>query len=444
MQYRALILVVGLAACGGDSKRDSVQRRDREAAPPAVEPAPHGPAKPLDVAAFGTTPGRMPGAIGRVRTGMSVADVRAFAAWLAPGAPGPLTVDSGYAGMRYTVQLDSDGATIGTVIVDLPDDGSAASLITQAWGAGEASTWGADPTTVWYDRERHLRATLYAPDRGGDLELASYITPAELLAELAQTIGAPTDQLAFPHPAVLAIKSDAGDGLFYNFPTMFNHRITTPVLLVQLGGKVRSADAQVQIAGDDAARTAMTDAIVAVFGKAVGRGPGDQGTMWLDATRGLRLIAGDPEGKGVLDLRLTAFRRLEDLLGDAGAPFAFETTPILGKTKDELATAYTFDGDDIALPGTEHTDSTPVSLKFGADGKVEGFWLRFSTMDDPDPRARERIRALFVKKFGKGIGYTHTGLIYRKADPRIVARLEPDNAWKLMVGTVEPPAATAQ
>jgi len=428
---RALVLTVVLAACGGEPKRDSVSRGSNA---PKVEPAPTGPAKPLDASAFGTVPARMPGAIGRVRTGMALADVRAFAKWLVPADDfKPIIVESGYAGMRYIVYSDGGEQHVGRVIVDLPDDGSAAALVTQAWGAGAASTCDGAPCTVWIDPDQHGRAYLLDPAHGGDLELSTYLTPTELLAELAQTIGAAGDHLEFPHPASVGPAPDIRVG--YGFPSVFGFRAGTAVMLTVRGGKVDTAQATVDIP-DDAARAQMIDAIVAGFGKAVGRGPGDQGTMWLDPARGLRLVAGDPQGRGVLQLTFTPFRRLEDLLGPAKDQLAFETAPILGKTKAELAQTYTLDGDLIILPSTEHSYATAITLVFGDDGKVAGYTLPLSTADDQDPKARDHIKAMLTKKFGKGTGYVHTGLIYRKADPRIVARLEPTDAWTLIVGAV--------
>lgn len=428
---RALVLTVVLAACGGEPKRGSVSRGSNA---PKVEPVPTGPAKPLDASAFGTVPARMPGAIGRLRTGMAIEEVRGFATWLAPadGAT-PATAESGYSGMRYVVHADAGGTAIGRVIVDLPDDGSAAALVTQAWGAGAAQTCDGAPCTVWIDPEQHARATLLDPARGGDLELSTFLTPPELLTELAQTIGAAIDHLALSHPAAVVSTSDAGQVV--SFPSIFGSGAGTPVTFTVRGGKVAGAQAVVEIA-DDAERTQMLDAIIAGFGKAVGRGPGEQGTMWLDPARGLRLVAGDPEGRGVLALTFTPFRRLEDLLGVAKDQLAFETTPILGKTKAELAQSYVFEGDTITLPGTEHSSATVITLVFDADDKVQGYSLPLSTRDDQDPRARDHIKAMLTKKFGKGTGYVHTGLIYRKADPRIVARLEPGDAWTLIVGTV--------
>ena len=427
---RALVLTLVLAACGGEPKRDSVSRGSNA---PKVEPAPTGPAKPLDGSAFGTVPARMPGAIGRVRTGMTIEEVRGFATWLAPAAgTTSVSVDSGYAGVRYTVDAAADGTTVGRVVVDLPDDGSAAALVTEAWGAGASGTCDGAPCTSWLDPEQHVRATLLDPAHGGDLELSTYLTPAELLAELAQTIGAPVDHLELSHPAA-PIATSAGQSIA--FPSIFGFRGGTPTVFDVRGGKVASVKATVEIT-DDAARTQMLDAIVAVFGKAVGRGPGEQGTMWLDPARGLRLVVGDPEGRGVLDVTFTPFRALADLLGPTKDQLAFETTPILGKTKAELAQGYTLDGDAIILPSTEHSAATAITLVFGADGTVVGYSLPLSTADDQDPKARDHIKAMLTKKFGKGTGYTHTGLIYRKADPRIVARLDPGDAWTLFVGAV--------
>jgi hypothetical protein len=413
-----LVLVLVFAACADGARRDS--------APPkptgGVQQPPKGPPKPLDASAFGSVPARIPGVLSQLQTGMTLDELRAIAPWLVPSERQALVVESGIAGVRYQIKPDSEMRIVEQIIVELPDDGRGAAAVKAAWGPGEAGTCVGLPCVRWYDHARLTRVALLDDHLGGDLEVSTYLTPEDLVSELARVIGASPDHLGLGHPAPVLMRGDAGDALFYSFPAMFERRLTTPVLLMVSGGKVVYANANVDGTPDERAR--MIAVLDGAFGRPAGAGLDDTGVMRLDAERGLRVVVDDANQ---LAVTVTPYVPLAKLLGD------LETAPFLGKTVDVLRTSYAFDGDVLELPGTEYCESTSVFLRLDAGGRVDGFVAVLNDILAAE-RARDAVLAALAKKFGKGKGDDYEGIVYR-ANPRISARFEVNGQWLLEVGT---------
>lgn len=169
-----------------------------------------------------------------------------------------------------------------------------------------------------------------------------------------------------------------------------------------------------------------------------GRGPE---YVWFDPERKLRAVLRvvTKAGQETAQLRVESYEPARSLLGD-GEGFAFERgRPLLGSTRGELEERFagqftTASGDRgrIALPGTEHSDSTVIKLSFDRGGEVVGYGFDISCWRNESDK--EHVRQLLVDKWGEpGDLYDGNYELYREKGPRIMARYDAAGAWAVRV-----------
>jgi len=197
-----------------------------------------------------------------------------------------------------------------------------------------------------------------------------------------------------------------------------------------------------------ARHTNVKDAIVGAWGSPTiaahwtMKGPGGKVKVpyWFNPAAHLRAYY-HQEGNEVGKQKLLIFERYQPfakLIGE-GDKMAFETTPILGKTEDEIKKAYA-DYDPkfgISMPPVEWNPKfTQVFVRFDKKGKAKNY--RIPLKLEFYAKAKDGYLAALEKKFGKptterGTGKEPDVMVFRKQDPRVVA-YENHDSLSIVVG----------
>ena len=183
-----------------------------------------------------------PGDLGKLRTGMPLAEARAL-------APGPVSVRSGivtkYDGVREYVAIDDKLGVVRSLYLNLPDDSE--QLIAEAWGPGAAATMPVGKAVkVWHDPETGWRAMLRpALGRSHDLVFDNYLPAAALFGDQPDTLealhepvlGTSIDEVKRAYKESITVH---GRELVIVLPPTEWARSATRVVLATGAGRVRS------------------------------------------------------------------------------------------------------------------------------------------------------------------------------------------------------------
>ncbi|HEU4613951.1 MAG TPA: hypothetical protein VFS15_17780 [Kofleriaceae bacterium] len=210
-----------------------------------------------------------PGDLGKLRTGMPLAEARAL-------APGPVSVRSGiatkYDGVREYVAIDDKHGIVRSLYLNLANDSE--ELIGQAWGPGATATMPVGKTvTVWHDPETGWRAMLRpALGRSHDLVFDNYMPAAALFGDQPDTLealrepvlGRTVEQVKRAYKDSIATE---GKQLVISLPPTEWDRFATRLELATSGGRVRAIELAVPFKPHPPARDQLLELFQAKWGE---------------------------------------------------------------------------------------------------------------------------------------------------------------------------------
>jgi hypothetical protein len=432
-----IAVLIALAACGG--KNDE---------------------KPLNAAVFGKTIAP-PGELGKLRVGMTVEEARRLAPGLVPKSG--RRDGSGVAGMKFEVGLDLDRTRIDRIALDLPP--TSEDLLVAAWGPGIAAA-----NRYWLDPTTRQRAEGIQQGSRYLVNFEPYTPLPELFGKAAGTfrfettpaLGATVEQLRAAYPGLGEEESTSYTRYYLPMLPAEIARTGTYAYFDHEHGRVTRISIDLDHLGHAPGRAATIAAADAAWGKGEDvDAAGGQRRVWFDTAGNRRAeLVGRIDSQTTFEVH--GFTPLATLLGEGGDRFGFETTPLLGKTWDEIRAAYPdrvvaavasndYDeavgdlvriqsgGTGFVLPPTEWAwHATAVFFHLDAAGKVDRYVLQIRY--PANAAAKDAIRTALQAKFGvtgpveRG-EYGREEIVLRAAGPRIVARHK-GLAWNVEVGAL--------
>jgi len=404
------IALATLAACGGDSG--------------------------VSAGYFGKTV-EPPRGLGKLRPGMTREEVKAVTPDLKEGKgihEGDWFLDSGADDVQLEVEFDDD--RVQDLIVKARTT-KLEPMLTEAWGAPkkEIDRYSKEETAVWLNEAGGWRASLSCLERMCFLFFKNYKpltadffgkTPVPPGAFAKVRVGMAADEAAklIGDPAAVEKYVDAGpdDVSIIAQTSSDTKQVSSIRLMLPKESKELLAKAWGPgVAGKDSIDKPLT--------------------VWLDEASGWRAIWEDQPIGDSGSLEFTNYLSLPALLGDSGDELAVFSTPILGKTKDELAQAYpaVWKGDDevFELPPTAWGSHwTRVNTYFDEAGKLTG--IRFGIPYEGTATAKADLQAAFEKRWGApkaGEDLGRPTMIFHDAPPKVVVGDQTiTGEWELTYG----------
>jgi hypothetical protein len=363
-----------------------------------------------------------PRGLAKLRPGMTRDEVKAATPDLKEGKgihEGDWFLDSGSSDVQLEVEFDDD--RVQELIVKAKTT-KLEPMLTEAWGPAkkEVDRYSKEERAVWLDEAAGWRAELSCLERMCFLYFKSYKpltagffgkTPVPPGAYAKLRVGMPAAEAATLLGDPLAVEKYVAAGPDDVSIIAQTSSQTQTVSSVRLMLPKESKELLTQAWGAGAAGKDSIDRPL---------------TVWLDEATGWRAIWEDQPIGDSGSLEFTNYLSLPALLGDGGDGLAAFPTPILGKTKEELAQAYPAlwkaDDEVFELPPTAWGSNwTRVNTYFDDAGKLTG--IRLGIPYEGQATAKADLQAAFDKRWGApkpGEDLGRPTLIYRDAPPAVV------------------------
>ncbi|HTL37896.1 MAG TPA: hypothetical protein VL326_32415 [Kofleriaceae bacterium] len=376
-----------------------------------------------------------PRGLARLAPGMSVDEAKRLVPALhepkRQGVRDELIVDSGVSDVKLTVRIEA-----GTVsgIVAIAQGQSVRDLLTRAWGLPEITRDPlGQPEVTWASESTGWKVKLDCMERNCLVEYVPYrvltpeffgphVVPPGELEKLR--IGMPLAHAKELAPGPVSVR--AGIATKYDGVREF-------VAVDDKTAVIRSIYLNLPPNADELITEAWGPPTTITW-------VGKQVDVWPDPETGWRATLRPALGKSQ-DLVFENYIPAAALFGDQPDTLEALPEPVLGRTVDEVKTAYkdqvTAQGKNlvITLPPTEW-DRMPTRIQLNASGgRIRE--IEFSVPWKPNPRARDTLLDLFKAKWGQPeevVEDSKPALLFRTDDPRVEVRDDPDHgAWSVSI-----------